>query len=268
MTHPPSQIYQRPRRRGPLDWALRITIALLLLASGVLIGGAVAGQWGPWKTNQPTGPDLGQLQGQIQSEMPHHVSGVVRVACVMPSSWTPGQKFTCYGYGSSEKELAQVDGTVLPDETNAPQWNEAWSVDGPAPTTSPAPSSGGAPDNGATQQASQEVATGCEFSTQLYTSFQEQAAGGETIQPTSNEDENYAFNAVEMIEAGNQVPRFTPVINDTVAFSSLYQQSVGTKEWNALDASLGAISDACRSLGFPTSLPPSAANSGATGSTP
>lgn len=41
------------RRRaplGPLEWALRIVIALLIAAVGVLIGGAVAGKWGPWKT--------------------------------------------------------------------------------------------------------------------------------------------------------------------------------------------------------------------------
>ena len=117
----------RRRPRGAYEWTLRIVLSLLIVAAAIVIGGLVRGDFGPWKTSAAAAPSRGQLQATIQSEMPKHVSGVVRVVCVMPGSWASGQTFTCYGYGSSQKELAQVNGTVLPDNGNQAQWNEVWS---------------------------------------------------------------------------------------------------------------------------------------------
>jgi hypothetical protein len=40
-------------RRGPLEWTLRIIVALLLVAVAVLVGGLIRGNFGPWKTASP-----------------------------------------------------------------------------------------------------------------------------------------------------------------------------------------------------------------------
>lgn len=37
-----------------LDWAVRIVLALVLIVGGILIGGAISGSWGPWRTSGPS----------------------------------------------------------------------------------------------------------------------------------------------------------------------------------------------------------------------
>ena len=118
-------IYQAPRRhRGVLGWAIVIVSALLIVGVVVL----ALGVHGLFKTGQsgtvvPTRQDV---QSSILASSSKYISGVRTVTCVMPSAWTPGDTFTCYAYGITGRELAQVNGTVLPNASAGPDWNEVW----------------------------------------------------------------------------------------------------------------------------------------------
>jgi hypothetical protein len=108
---------------------LRIVLGALLIALAVIVGGLIRGDFGPWKTSGgPTSPSRQQVQGLAIVEAQKVVPGIVNVTCVMPTAWIPGDTFTCYGYGSSGRELAQMRGTVLPDDGDQWQMNEDWSV--------------------------------------------------------------------------------------------------------------------------------------------
>lgn len=117
-------IYQRPQRsgRGALGWAVTIVGCLLVVAL------VVAGLW--WYNNRNASstpaPSRQAVQAQAIVGAQKVVSGVVNVTCVMPTAWTPGDTFTCYGYGSSGRELAQMRGTVLPSNGAEWQMNTVW----------------------------------------------------------------------------------------------------------------------------------------------
>lgn len=44
----------RRRPRGALEWTLRIVLAILLIALGLVVGGLIRGNFGPWKTTADT----------------------------------------------------------------------------------------------------------------------------------------------------------------------------------------------------------------------
>ena len=123
-------IYQRPRRRwGALNWAILIVVVLLLAAATLLVASKLAGPGGLTVGSGQSGaviPTRYQVQGKAITDAQRLVSGVVRVTCVMPTAWTPGDTFTCYAYGSSGRELAQMAGTVLPSNGDEWQANEVW----------------------------------------------------------------------------------------------------------------------------------------------
>ena len=55
------------------------------------------------------------------------VTGVSSVVCNPPSSWTPGQTFTCFVYNSSGTGLGEYTGTVEPNDSSGDQqWNAEW----------------------------------------------------------------------------------------------------------------------------------------------
>lgn len=117
-------VYQRKRpNRGALGWAVTVVGGLLIVA--VVIGGLY---W--WNhrndVSVAASPSRQAVQGQAISGAQGVASGVVKVTCVMPTAWTPGDTFTCYGYGSSSRELAQMRGTVLPSDGDQWQANEVW----------------------------------------------------------------------------------------------------------------------------------------------
>lgn len=119
-------IYQRPqRKRGVLGWAVAIVGCLLIVA--VVIGGL----WWWNHRNSATysaAPSRQAVQGQAIIGAQKVASGVVKVTCVMPTAWTPGDTFTCYAYGSSSRELAQMRGTVLPSNGDEWQMNSVWAA--------------------------------------------------------------------------------------------------------------------------------------------
>jgi len=110
-------------------------VALLVVVAGVIAAKVII--------DRRAGPSRQDVQAAILAGSSKYVSGVRTVTCIMPGSWAAGQTFTCYAYGSSGRQLAQVDGTVLPTVASGPQWNEAWEgtqgvTDAPTtPTTTP-----------------------------------------------------------------------------------------------------------------------------------
>ena len=79
------------------------------------------------------GMTLSQLQssvsGQITGPAPSGfaVKGVSSVVCNPPTSWSPGQTFTCFAYNSSGTGLGEYTGTVEPNDSSGDQqWNAEW----------------------------------------------------------------------------------------------------------------------------------------------
>ena len=120
------------RRKTGLDWAIRIVVGLLLAAVGIGVGLLISGGRFTVSSSPPTpstvAPTRQEVQGQAIIGAQKLVSGVVNVTCVMPTAWSPGDTFTCYAYGSSTRELAQMAGTVLPDDGGRWQMNTVWTA--------------------------------------------------------------------------------------------------------------------------------------------
>lgn len=73
------------------------------------------------------GPSQSQIQSLIQSDGPTEgVNDVASVNCDMPSSWAQGQTFTCYAYDASQQQVAQINGTVLPNDGTTYHFSEQW----------------------------------------------------------------------------------------------------------------------------------------------
>jgi len=111
-------IYQGKRRRRAWPWVLAAIIVIVLAA-----GGAVA-----FKVikDRRAGPSRQEIQSTILASSSKYETGVRTVTCVMPATWASGQGFTCFAYGISGRQLAQISGTVLPTEGSVPEWNEEW----------------------------------------------------------------------------------------------------------------------------------------------
>lgn len=119
-------IYQKPtrrKRRSGLEWTVRVVLAVVLIAAGLLAAHLLTRPSTP-----STSPSRQEVQAQAIGDAQKVTSGVVKVTCVMPTAWTPGDTFTCYGYGSSGRELAQMRGTVLPNDGTQWQMNEVWAA--------------------------------------------------------------------------------------------------------------------------------------------
>lgn len=231
-------IYERPkagrrRKRSPLAWTVGVVAALVLAAAAYL------GTTRLLNGSPSVGPSRANLQAQIQAEVPKHVSGVTNVVCVMPSSWSPGQTFTCYGYGASSRQLAQVNGTVLPDSGDQAQWNESWSTDGPVPTSAartPAPSS--------TPQTQAAVATGCSSIAELRRQVETGDASQVPMGPGT------AFSNITALSDEGYPPADAGLAADARAVGSDFTLWQSTQSAGALMAELTAMSGDCSALGF------------------
>jgi hypothetical protein len=123
MTAPYPGIYTRPKKRwGALETVIAAAAVILVAAAAVLV-------WYLLKPSSSIGaPSRQAVQAQAITGAQELTPGVVKVTCVMPASWTPGNTFKCYAYGSSGRELEQMSGTVLPDEGARWQMNTTWVV--------------------------------------------------------------------------------------------------------------------------------------------
>ena len=66
------------------------------------------------------------VSSQIKGPAPSGfgATGVSSVVCNPPSSWTPGQTFTCFAYNSSGTGVVEYTGTVEPNDSSGDQqWN-------------------------------------------------------------------------------------------------------------------------------------------------
>lgn len=110
------------RHRGPLEWALRIVLAVLLITLGLVVGGLIRGNFGPWKTTAATttttstsrpaaAPAPGSPSvhgtpdeevaihacsevGALQSELAGAVSDLDQSGLYVPVQTAPGAPFT------------------------------------------------------------------------------------------------------------------------------------------------------------------------------
>jgi hypothetical protein len=79
------------------------------------------------------GVTLSQLESSVSSQVTgpapsgFGVTGVSSVVCNPPTSWSPGQTFTCFVYNSSGTGLGEYTGTVEPSDSSGDQrWNGEW----------------------------------------------------------------------------------------------------------------------------------------------
>lgn len=110
-------------QRG-MGWAVASIIvgSVSIVASVVVVGFLVLVQHGGGG-----GPSRAQIESSIRPDAAKEgVPGVRHVVCVMPHAWTSGANFTCYAFGITGKQLAQVNGTVLPDQGSQYEWDESW----------------------------------------------------------------------------------------------------------------------------------------------
>jgi hypothetical protein len=115
-----SKIRHRGERGGGLALAGLIISYLWGAVVVVLVVAALATHGGG------AGETQAELQSTVLSNVPKDIPGVTKVVCVMPSSWAQGKTFQCFAYNSGGQELAQMDGTVLPNEGGRYDWNEVW----------------------------------------------------------------------------------------------------------------------------------------------
>lgn len=118
------QIRESNGVEGGMGWAVTSIIvgSLAIVGSAVYVGALVV------QHGKGAGPSQATLESAVQSDATsrEHIHGVSNVSCVMPGSWAQGQSFTCFVYNASGQQLAQMNGTVLPDQGTAATWNEAW----------------------------------------------------------------------------------------------------------------------------------------------
>ena len=93
-------------------------------SSGKDCPGGIPGSGGMTLT-QLTSSVSSQIKGPAPSGF--GATGVSSVVCNPPSSWTPGQTFTCFAYNSSGTGVGEYTGTVEPNDSSGDQqWNGEW----------------------------------------------------------------------------------------------------------------------------------------------
>jgi len=109
---------------------------LIVVLAIALMGATSAGVWGG-VMSQPTpssaGPSPTILDTQVQLALTENgsndagVTGVVRVVCDPPASWSVGRTFTCEVLGSAQRKLGEYDAEI---EATTPsgewRWTGVW----------------------------------------------------------------------------------------------------------------------------------------------
>jgi hypothetical protein len=78
-------------------------------------------------------PTLATLTSLVQAQVTGKgtndfgVSGLTKLTCTLPASWTVNATFKCYGYDFANDEIGEYDATVQSESANAPQWSGQWS---------------------------------------------------------------------------------------------------------------------------------------------
>lgn len=139
--YPPQPVYQQSYRPAPkksaLRWPVRILLALVLAAGGILAGIAIQGHRtnGASVSSEIAGTTMtvsdldGSVSAQVAGAKPggFGVSGVSTVSCIPPNPWAPGKSFSCVVFGSGGHDLGEYDAEILPaDASGTPQWNGSY----------------------------------------------------------------------------------------------------------------------------------------------
>jgi hypothetical protein len=80
-----------------------------------------------------TAPTLATLTAMVQAQITGKgtndfgVTGLTKLTCDPPATWTVGATFKCLGYDFANDEIGEYDGTVQNESANAPQWSGQWS---------------------------------------------------------------------------------------------------------------------------------------------
>jgi hypothetical protein len=78
-------------------------------------------------------PSLGTLTAAVQAQLTgtgandFSVTGLNKLTCTLPATWTDAAPFTCLAYDFAGDEIGVYDATVQPASKGTPQWNGTWS---------------------------------------------------------------------------------------------------------------------------------------------
>lgn len=118
-------------------------ILAALASAGVVTGGCGSGSGSAGgassttatapRQSAGTAPTLGALTASVQAQITgdgsndFDVTGLSKLTCDLPSAWTVGATFKCFGSDFADDEIGEYDGTVMPESGGVAQWSGQWS---------------------------------------------------------------------------------------------------------------------------------------------